>query len=359
MAQNLPNKETFYEESISLLSALIKIPSFSKEEDKTADLLQEYLLEKGIRAYRKDNNVWVKNHHYDLEKPTILFNSHHDTVKPNKGYLKDPFSPELTGDKLYGLGSNDAGGALISLLMVFLNYYERDDLKYNLIWSGTAEEEISGKNGVESILHDLGKIDFGIVGEPTEMAIAVAEKGLMVLDCYAKGTSGHAARDVGANAIYKAMQDIAWLKDFHFKKRSSFLGPIKMSVTMINAGYQHNIIPDVCHYVVDVRTTDAYSNEETLSIIREHLGADVKERSQRLKPSHMPKDHELVKVAEKLGIEMFGSPTTSDQALMPFATVKMGPGLSQRSHSADEFIFLEELKQGPLKYIELLDKIIL
>ena len=359
MALSLQNNvDQYYQEMLSLLSGLISIQSFSREEDKSADLLQDFLLDKGIRSYRKDNNVWVKNQFFNPSKPTILFNSHHDTVKPNKGYTKDPFNPEITEDKLYGLGSNDAGGALVSLLMTFLHYYERDDLKYNLIWSGTAEEEVSGKNGVESILKELGKISFGVVGEPTKMEMAVAEKGLMVLDCYAKGKSGHAARDVGVNAIYKAMEDIEWIRKYRFPRVSEYLGPIKMSVTMINAGYQHNTIPDVCHYVVDIRTTDAYSNEETLDLIKEKLKAEVKERSFRLRPSYVEHDHVLVRAANELGITMFGSPTMSDQALMPFPTVKMGPGLSERSHSADEFIFLEELKNAPKKYIELLDKIV-
>ncbi len=360
MEQDLLNKkEQRFDEVLALLSALIRIQSFSKEEEKTADLLEGYLIDRGLLVSRKGNNVWVKNRYFHPDKPTILLNSHHDTVKPNKGYTKDPFNPEVSDGKLFGLGSNDAGGALISLLITFLHYHDREDLKYNLIWSGTAEEEISGKEGVESILEHLGEISFGIVGEPTGMKMAVAEKGLMVLDCYAKGQSGHAARDLGVNAIYKAMEDIEWIKNYQFEKVSDHLGPVKMSVTMINAGYQHNVIPDVCHYVVDVRTTDAYSNEETYKIINDHTQAEVNERSFRLSPSYVPKDHVLVKAAEELNIEMFGSPTTSDQALMSFPTIKMGPGLSERSHSADEFIFLDELREGPEKYVELLDKIII
>ncbi|MEQ9221514.1 MAG: M20 family metallo-hydrolase [Cyclobacteriaceae bacterium] len=359
MEQDLLNKkEQRFEEVLALLSALIGIQSFSKEEEKTADLLEGYLIDRGLLVSRKGNNVWVKNRYFHPAKPTILLNSHHDTVKPNKGYTKDPFNPEVSDGKLFGLGSNDAGGALISLLITFLHYHDHEDLKYNLIWSGTAEEEISGKEGVESILEHLGEISFGIVGEPTGMKMAVAEKGLMVLDCYAKGQSGHAARDLGVNAIYKAMEDIEWIRNYQFEKVSDHLGPVKMSVTMINAGYQHNVIPDVCHYVVDVRTTDAYSNEETYEIINEHTHAEVNERSFRLSPSYVPKDHVLVKAAEELKIEMFGSPTTSDQALMSFPTIKMGPGLSERSHSADEFIFLDELREGPEKYIELLDKVL-
>ncbi|XOV95358.1 MAG: M20 family metallo-hydrolase [Bacteroidota bacterium] len=352
-------RDQYYNQTLSLLSSLIGLQSFSKEEDKTGDLLENFLVDREIPVVRKGNNVWVKNAHYDRSKPTILLNSHHDTVKPNKGYTKDPYTPEVADGKLFGLGSNDAGGALISLLMTFLHYYNQKDLKYNLIWSGTAEEEISGKGGVESILDELGEISFGIVGEPTGMQMAVAEKGLMVLDCYAKGLSGHAARDLGVNAIYEAISDIEWFRNYQFEKVSDYLGPVKMSVTMINAGYQHNVIPDVCHYVVDVRTTDAYSNQETFEIIDKHTKAEVKERSFRLSPSWVPKDHILVEAAKALDIKMFGSPTTSDQALMPFPTIKMGPGLSERSHSADEFIFLDELKEGPIGYIKLLDKIIL
>ncbi len=354
----LDKKEQRFEEALSLLRSLISIQSFSKEEEKTADLLENFLIEREIPLERKDNNVWAKNRFFDPRKPTILLNSHHDTVKPNKGYTKDPFNPEIQDGKLYGLGSNDAGGALVSLMMTFFHFYDRQDLKYNLIWSGTAEEEISGKNGVESILGDLGVVDFGIVGEPTGMEMAVAEKGLMVLDCYAKGQSGHAARDLGVNAIYKAMQDIEWIKNYRFEKVSDHLGPVKMTVTMINAGYQHNVIPDVCHYVVDVRTTDAYTNEETYEIINKHTQAEVNERSFRLSPSWIPEDHVLLDAAKKLGIKTFGSPTTSDQALMPFPTIKMGPGLSERSHSADEYILIEELKDGPEKYIQLLDLIV-
>ncbi len=347
--------ERYFNDALSLLKRLIETPSLSKEEENTANILFEELKSFEIEATRKGNNIYASNKFFDPQKPSILLNSHHDTVKPNKGYTKDPFSAIVEDDKLYGLGSNDAGGCLVSLLQTFRHFYHRADLPYNLLFAGTAEEENSGKDGVESILADLGPIDVAIVGEPTEMQMAVAEKGLMVLDCYAKGESGHAARNTGVNAIYKALEIIKWIEGYQFARESPHLGAVKMSVTMINAGYQHNVVPDVCHFVVDVRTTERYTNKEVLSIIDDHVDCEVIPRSTRLNPSSLPEDHAFFKVATDLGVKKFGSPTTSDQAVMDFATFKMGPGKSERSHTPDEFIYLQEINKGISGYIELLD----
>lgn len=341
------------ESAIHLLSQLISTPSLSREEETTADLLCEFLERCKVAYERKGNNVWAKSESFDPSKPTILLNSHHDTVKPNEGYTRDPFDPEIVDGKLYGLGSNDAGASLVCLLHTFLAYYS-GSLPFNLLLAMTAEEEISGSNGVASILDEIGLVSFGIVGEPTGMQMAVAEKGLMVLDCYSKGVSGHAAREEGENAIYKALKDIQWFKDYQFEETSDTLGPIKMSVTMIQSGYQHNVVPDTCHFVVDVRTTDAYSNLETLEIIRDHVSCEVKPRSTRLNPSGLVKDHALLQAAKALGLETYGSPTLSDQALMPFATCKMGPGQSARSHTADEYILIDEIKQGIAGYHQMI-----
>lgn len=348
--------ETYFEKAVNLLSGLIETPSISREEEGTAKLISTFLEENNIPFQRSGNNIWAKNEHFDPTKKTILLNSHHDTVKPNNGYTKDPFKAEKEDGKLFGLGSNDAGGALVSLMMTFLHFYHRE-LPYNLILATNAEEEISGSNGVESILKDIKPIDFGVIGEPTEMKMAVAEKGLIVLDCYAKGESGHAARDTGKNAIYLAMEDIQRLNDFTFEKESEYLGPIKMTTTMIDAGYQHNVIPDACHFVVDVRTTDAHTNKQVVEIIKRNLTSEVKPRSLRLNSSHLPEEMPVSVIADQLDIEKFGSPTCSDQALMDFPTFKMGPGKSERSHTADEFIYLNEIKEGIEGYIQLLEKL--
>ena len=347
-----------FNEALDLLKQLIAIPSFSKEEDKTADLIQSFFQDKGISTQRKGNNIWVKNLHYDAGKPTILLNSHHDTVKPNVGYTKDPFSPEVEDGKLYGLGSNDAGASLVSLMACFLNFYNEPKLKYNLILAATAEEEISGKNGVESILEELGEIDFAIVGEPTLLDLAIAEKGLMVLDCVATGKSGHAARNEGENAIYNAMKDLEWFRTYTFDEVSKTLGPVRMSVTMINAGQQHNVVPDECKFVVDVRSTDCYSNTQILEIIREHVKSKVEPRSTRLNPSSIPMDHPIVQAGIALGRRTYGSPTMSDQALMPYPSLKLGVGDSARSHTADEFVFIHEIEEGIEFYIELLKQVL-
>ena len=341
-----------------LLSNLIRNPSFSKQEAAAADVLESFFKIQGLKTNRKDNNVWVLNKYFDPAKETILLNSHHDTVRPGSDWTRDPFIPIIEDDKLYGLGSNDAGAALVSLIAVFLHYYDAQNLDFNLIMLASAEEEISGLNGVESVIGSLGKIDFGIIGEPTGMQMAIAEKGLMVLDCLAEGTSGHAAKESGINAIYIALEDIKWLRNYRFPLTSDVLGPIKMTATMIESGSQHNVIPDTCKFVVDVRNTDSYSNEEVLQIIKDNMRSQVIARSTRLQPSAISGDHVLVKTAKNLGIKTFGSDTLSDQALMNFPTVKMGPGDSLRSHTADEYIKLNEIQKGIEIYIQVLDKII-
>ncbi|WP_410220936.1 M20 family metallo-hydrolase [Pedobacter sp.] len=345
-------------ESIALLKKLITIQSFSKEEDKTADLIELFLKERNIPTHRKLNNIWAYNQHFDESKPTILLNSHHDTVKPNSGYTRNPYDPAIEDGKLYGLGSNDAGGCLVSLIAAFLYFYELKDLKYNFCLATTAEEEISGHNGLELILPDLGKLDFAIVGEPTEMHLAIAEKGLLVLDCIAHGKAGHAAREEGDNAIYKALKDIEWFRTYQFPKVSDVFGPVKMSVTIINAGSQHNVVPANCTFTVDVRVTDSYTNEEVVEIIRKHVSCEVNPRSVRLKPSSIDKEHAIVKSGVALGKTTYGSPTTSDQALLSIPSLKCGPGFSGRSHMADEYIFVDEIKQGVEGYIAMLKPVV-
>ncbi|WP_420581011.1 M20 family metallo-hydrolase [Reichenbachiella sp.] len=342
-------------EAVALLSAMIETQSLSREEDEVAKVVESFFVKKGLTPFRSGNNLWLKSKHWDDTKPTILLNSHIDTVKPASSYTLDPFKAQVIDSKLYGLGSNDAGGPLVCLMQAFLHYQDQKGLPFNLILAATAEEEISGANGVASILKDLGKIDLAIVGEPTLMDMAVAEKGLIVLDCEAKGVSGHAARDEGENAIYKALVEIEKLKNFKFKKESDYLGPIKKTVTLIESGTQHNVVPDSCKFVVDVRTTDAYSNAETVAIIDELMDVEVKPRSIRLNSSGLSKEHPIVKRGESLGMKKYGSPTLSDQALMPFDTIKIGPGDSARSHTADEYIGIDEIENGIKGYIALLD----
>lgn len=346
------------ESSIELLKSLTSTPSFSKEEDQTGDLIQSFLEEQGIPTNRHINNIWATNKHFDPDKPTLLLNSHHDTVKPNSGYTNDPFEPLIKDGRLYGLGSNDAGGALISLLATFVHFYNLNGLKYNLVVAATGEEEISGENGIASILDKIPEIDCAIVGEPTQMRMAVAEKGLIVLRCRSHGKSGHAARDEGINAIYPAMRDIQWFENYSFGEVSKTLGPVKMTVTVVQAGEQHNVVPDHCDFTVDIRSTDAYTNEEILHIVKDHIQSQIVSRSIRLKPSFMPLDHPIVKAGEELGLEQYGSPTLSDQAFLTVPSLKMGPGKSARSHTADEFIYLEEIKHGIHTYIKLLNKIL-
>lgn len=350
--------ENLFNNAVQLLQQLIATPSFSKEEDKTADIIAAFLKDHGIEPERKLNNLWARNKYYDPNKPTILLNSHHDTVKPNSGYTRDPFEAKIENGKLFGLGSNDAGGCLVSLISVFLYFYDKQDLKYNFCLAATAEEEISGVNGLELIIPELGKLDFAIVGEPTLMQLAIAEKGLMVLDCTTYGKAGHAAREEGENAIYKALSDIEWFRNFKFPKESEVFGPVKMSVTIINSGSQHNVVPASCVFTVDVRVTDAYRNEEVLDIIREHVSCEVKPRSIRLKPSSIDRNHPIVQAGIALGRTTYGSPTTSDQSLLDIQSIKVGPGDSARSHTADEFIYVNEIKEGIELYIKMLERIV-
>lgn len=353
------NDGTLYHEAIRLLKELIATPSFSKEEDQTAGVITRFLGTHGIEHYRIGNNIYAKNKNYNHELPTILLNSHHDTVKPNRGYTVDPFSPIEKEGKLYGLGSNDAGGCLVSLIAVFLYYYERD-VKFNVVMAASAEEEISGKDGIEKILPELGKIDFAIVGEPTQMQMAIAEKGLLVLDCTSNGKAGHAARNEGENAIYSAINDIQWINNYRFPKVSELLGPVKMSVTVISTENKaHNVVPAQCTYVIDVRVNELYTFEEILQTIRLNISAVVQPRSLRMRSSLIPFEHPLVESGIKLGRRYYGSPTTSDKALMPFPALKIGPGDSARSHTADEFIYTSEIEEGIKLYIQLLENIIL
>ena len=340
---------------ISLLRELISTPSQSGNEDKTAMLIKNFIEMHAEEVHREGNNLWVRNKYFDQKLPTILLNSHHDTVKPNAGWTIDPYTPLEKNGKLFGLGSNDAGGALVSLLATFLHFYQNKNLKYNLIYSATAEEETSGANGIKSILPHLGEIDMAIVGEPTGMQMAVAEKGLMVIHCRVTGIAGHAARDTGENAIYKAMKDVEWFRSYKFPRLSKRLGPVKMTVTGIKAGIQHNIIPDSCTYMVDIRSTEAYTHPEILNTIKENISAEIERCSNDLNPSSVPDDHILVQAAGKLDIPIFASPTLSDQALISAPSIKIGPGNSERSHTADEFIYLKEIEQGIEIYIQLLD----
>lgn len=349
-----------YNDSISLLKQLIAIPSFSKEESATADCIETFFKERGIQANRYLNNVWATNLYFDEAKPTLLLNSHHDTVKPNKAYTLDPFAAIERDGKLFGLGSNDAGGSLVSLLAVFLYYYGQENLVYNIVYAATAEEEISGKNGIEALLPQLPPIECGIVGEPTQMQMAVAERGLLVLDAVATGKPGHAARNEGDNALYKAMKDIQWIENYRFDKESELLGPVKMTVTVIETENKaHNVVPSSCNFVIDVRVNECYGFEEVINTIQSNLQSVIQPRSLRMKSSAIPLDHPLVQAGKKLGRNWYGSPTTSDKALMPFLTLKMGPGDSARSHSADEFIYLTEIEEGIQLYIAILDQLIL
>lgn len=340
-------------DTIDLLKNMIRIPSFSRDEGAVADFLERWMLTEGFEARRLGNNLWIESGPAD-GMPTILLNAHIDTVKPASGYTRDPFTPEIEDGCLYGLGSNDDGGSLIALLETYSRLIQKEQ-PYRLIFSATAEEEVSGKGGLDLILPELGLIDFGVMGEPTGMRMAVAERGLMVLDCTAYGKSGHAARNEGVNAIYKAIEDIQWFKSHSFDRVSDFLGAVKMSVTQINAGTQHNVVPDRCTFVVDVRPNGMYTNPELLEMIKSSVSCEVKERSTRIGSSHLPMDHPAVVRGLSLGLEPFGSPTTSNQALCHFPTLKIGPGDSARSHSADEYIRLDEIADGIETYVALLD----
>lgn len=343
-------------EAIELLKKLIATQSFSREEDKTADIIEAFFKEKNIPTQRKGNNIWAKNAHYTEGLPVVLLNSHHDTVKPVSGWIRDPFSPDIEEGILYGLGSNDAGGPLVSLIATFCHFYDKK-LPFNLIMAATAEEEISGANGIATVLPELPTIHVGIVGEPTMMQMAVAEKGLMVVDGIAHGKAGHAARNEGINAIYIALKDIETIKNFKFDKTSDFLGDIKMTVTQIEAGTQHNVVPDTCKFVIDIRSNECYSNAEIYEIIQKQVTSELKPRSFRLNSSRIGLNHPLVLRGLELGLSYYGSPTLSDQALMPFETLKIGPGDSARSHTANEYIKVREIEEAIEIYKKLLENL--
>lgn len=353
------NLQLLQDDAITLLKELIATPSFSKEEDETAGILCRFIGTKGIEHARVGNNVYALNKYYDAAKPSILLNSHHDTVKPNKGYTFDPFSPFEKDGKLFGLGSNDAGGCLVSLLATFRYFYDRKDTKYNVVFAASAEEEISGVNGIELVLPYLGKIDCGIVGEPTKLEMAVAERGLMVIDCTAEGRAGHAARNEGENALYKAVDDIDWIRNYKFEKVSPLLGESRLTVTVISTeNVQHNVVPSQCKFVIDVRVNELYTFDEILDALQKNLKSKFKPRTTRMKSTSISMDHPLVKAGIKLGRGYYGSPTTSDKALMPFSTLKMGPGDSARSHTADEYIYIDEIKEGIETYIKLVEELV-
>ena len=343
-----------FREVISLLERLIKTPSISRDESAVADIVWDEFLRLGFQPQRKGNNVWAEAWAYDAGKPTILLDAHLDTVKPVAGWVRDPFTPSVEGERLYGLGSNDTGASLVSLIATFVRLAQSEQ-PYNLICLASAEEEVTGIGGVRMVLEELPTIDFAIVGEPTQMHPAVAERGLMVFDCVARGVSGHAARQEGVNAIYKAMEDIEWFRSYTFPRISPMLGPVKMSVTGIEAGTQHNVIPAECRFVVDVRVNECYQNEELLALVREQVHSDVTPRSTHLSSSFISLDHPAVKRLKTLGRVPFASPTMSNQAVMPFTTLKLGPGDSARSHTADEYIQLSEIEQAMEIYYDLLN----
>jgi acetylornithine deacetylase len=356
--------DRLYKQAVALLHQLIATPSFSQQEEAAADAIEAYLIANIGQVYRCGHNVWAVNEHFDTAKPTLLLNSHHDTVKPNPQYTKKPFVPVVEDGKLYGLGSNDAGGCLVSLIAAFLHFHPQQNLPWNVVIAATAEEEISGTGGIERLLQDgLFKTMMGntalsaIVGEPTLLQLAVSEKGLLVLDCTATGKAGHAAREEGENALYKALTDIAWFRDYRFEKVSDTLGPIKMSVTAIETENKaHNMVPATCQFTVDIRVTDAYSHEEVIEIVQQHVNCAVQPRSLRMRSTAIANEHPLIQAGLALGSQPYGSPTCSDKALMPFPALKCGPGDSARSHTADEFIYLKEIEKGIQFYIQLIDK---
>lgn len=350
-------KSILTNEAVELLKRLISIPSTSRDEEAAADSLFSYLQTKGKAPQRKGNNVWMLSEGFDENKPTVLLNAHIDTVKPVAGWQRDPFTPNMEGDRLYGLGSNDCGGGLMALLQVFLlmdDEAKQMPRSYNLIYLASCEEEVSGKNGIECVLPELPKVDFAIVGEPTGMQPAIAEKGLMVIDAIAHGKAGHAARNEGDNAIYHAMQDIIWLSQWQFPEQTELLGPVKNTVTIVNAGTQHNVIPDQCTFTIDVRSNECYTNEQIFEYFQQHLTSELKARSFRLSSSRIDVDHPFVQLCIAEGMTPFGSPTLSDQALMRFPSLKLGPGQSSRSHTADEYICVSEIGDAIEKYYRLL-----
>ena len=352
-----PDLNLLYNEALELLVSLIAIPSFSGSENGTADEIESHLAKHGINTIRKNNNVWCYSKYFDGTKPTILLNSHHDTVKPNEQYTLDPFHAFVYDEKIHGLGSNDAGASLVSLISTFIYFYDRADLPFNLCLAATAEEETSGENGIRSILNELKPIAFAIVGEPTGMHMAIAEKGSMVIDCQVKGRSGHAAREEGDNAIYKAIQDIDWFSHFQFPIEDHLPVPVKMTVTQIKAGLQHNIVPGECCFTVDIRFDHNYTPREILNVIINHTVCNFNVRPNVLNPSNIDLLHPLVVAGLALGRKTYISPTSSDQGWLTMPSVKMGPGESARSHTADEFVLIEEIEEGITLYIHLLESI--
>ena len=350
-------RKQYTRDAIDLLCRLIATPSISRSESEAATIMEQTISGYGFKTHREANNVWTIDPLFDTARPTVLLNAHIDTVKPVESWSRDPFAPTIEGDMLYGLGSNDCGGGLVTLLQVFRYFCKGNassNRAFNLVYLASAEEEVSGQDGICRVLPLLPKIDVAIVGEPTGMQPAIAEKGLMVLDLTAHGKSGHAARHEGVNAIYEALDDMRWIRDYRFEKTSQFLGPVKMSLTVVNAGTQHNVVPDTCTMLVDVRSNECYTNEEIYNIICRHVKSEVKARSFRLHSSHIDPEHPLVRRCISLGMTPFGSPTLSDQALMPFPSFKLGPGESSRSHSADEFIKISEIEHAFDTYIKLL-----
>lgn len=333
------------EQAVALLMKLIAVPSVSRDEAGTATVIYDHLREAGIDAQRLHNNVYARSANWDDDKPVLLLNSHHDTVKPAASWTRDPFAPTVEGDCLYGLGSNDAGASAVSLIAAFKHFYNKE-LPFNIILAISAEEEVTGEHGIRALLPALGRIDMALVGEPTQLQAAVGERGLVVLDCVAHGRRGHAARNEGINALYIAMDDINAMRSYQPEKVSQLLGPIKFTTTMIECGTQHNVVPDECRWVMDIRTTDAYTNEETIELVRSVVKSDIKERSTRIRASAIDESHRLVLTAVALGSDTFVSPTTSDMSQMAFPSLKIGPGDSARSHTADEYILLSEIEQG-------------
>ena len=346
--------QAYLNDAIELLKALIATPSISRDEENAANVLISYLKEWDLPYGRECNNLWVGCPDWDNNRPTVMLNAHIDTVKPVASWTRKPFTPTFEDDKIYGLGSNDCGGGLVSLLQVYRIMLNRLR-NYNLLWVASAEEEVSGKDGFSRVLGCLPKIDVAIVGEPTGMQPAIAEKGLMVIDGYADGVSGHAARNEGVNAIYEALDDLVWLRDYRFRKVSPLLGPTKMTITVVEAGTQHNVVPDKLHFVLDVRTNEFYQNEYLYEFLRKKMKkCRLEARSFRLHSSSIPESHPLIKKCIEMGMQPFGSPTLSDQALMPFPSFKLGPGESSRSHSADEYIRVSEISQAIDTYVSLL-----
>ncbi|XMD99373.1 MAG: M20 family metallo-hydrolase [Candidatus Karelsulcia muelleri] len=348
------NLHKLKKECIQLLKKLINTPSISKEEQKTAEIIEFFFIKYNFFTKRKYNNIWIENNNYENDKYTILLNSHHDTIQPSYGWKTDPFIAKEDGNKIIGLGSNDAGGSVVSLIATFIYINSLPKFKYKLILLISAEEEIRATRGVESILCYLGKINLGIIGEPTKMQLAIAEKGLIVLDCLSIGQTGHAARDEGINALYIAINDIRWLKNYIFEKKSDILGNIKLTVTKIQCGIQRNVIPDTCYFTVDIRTNEIYSQEEILYRIKKNIYSIILSSSYRLKSSSIDPNHKIVNIAKRLNIKIFGSPTLSDQSVMNFTTVKIGVGDSSRSHTPNEYILLSEIESGIDFYLKLL-----